>query len=128
MDVDIYTKRIYHKYIYIYEIISKGPWNKYFCICLNLDIVSNIPERWLKLQKIYDIITFEKGWKRSKLHLQKWPSIPTALTLSQYHLNSNLVIHQHNPEQPALFFVYFLSFKLVCNSSFLSPIVTAFFN
>lgn len=34
----------------------KAPQNKYFCICLNLDRISNIPKRYLKLQKTYDIM------------------------------------------------------------------------
>lgn len=31
--------------INIYKIKPKQSWNKYFCICINLDSISTIPER-----------------------------------------------------------------------------------
>lgn len=70
-------------------MIPKEPWNKYFCICLNSDIISNIPERELKLQEIYDIISYLKKVhskedpEQPKINKNffKCPLIPTALTL-----------------------------------------------
>ena len=47
-------------------MISKETWNKYFCICLNSDIISNIPERAKIARNLWHYIIFEKSAQQGR--------------------------------------------------------------